>query len=184
VAVIAVMGMATVRRNSVWKDDVSFWADAASKSGGAAFPMKGLGLALVEAGRADEGAEAFRQAIKADPKMVQPYIALGNYYNTKGDLDKAAGLYEKALLIDPDNPNALNDMGVVRARKGDLSGAAVLFESAIAANPQYVDAYGNLQKAYKKLGRLADAERVKREAKETLREGAAVYMKSKRVGGR
>ncbi len=68
--VAALLFAATVDRNRVYSDRVTFWSDAASKSPMKARPHNNLGYALFESGEVDSSIEEFRTALSLDPNSA------------------------------------------------------------------------------------------------------------------
>lgn len=71
-----------------------------------------LGHALVRIGKPDEAREAYRQAIRFDPKDSAVYNNLGFMLLERGeDEELAVGLIERAVVLKPDNPSYLDSLG-------------------------------------------------------------------------
>jgi hypothetical protein len=62
--------IATVGRNRVYANEVTFWSDAARKSPRKARPHNNLGYALYEAGDVDRALSEFRIALSLDPEST------------------------------------------------------------------------------------------------------------------
>lgn len=110
-----------------------------------------------------DGAEkAFLQAIEFDPKMPEPYIALGNMYNDLKRFDEAAKMMAKAGELSAAaggsaDPATLFNQGVVFWNQGKGAEAQPFFEKAIAGNPKMADAYYFLGMALVNQGKLPQA---------------------------
>jgi tetratricopeptide (TPR) repeat protein len=70
-----------------------------------------LGLTHLREGRIDMAIEAFKAAIKADPKHVYSYKGLGLAYVAKRDAPKAIEALRKALELNPYYADVHNDLG-------------------------------------------------------------------------
>lgn len=152
VAVVTVLFAAgTVARNPVWKDDLTLWSDVVSKSPSEPVPWNALGIAMDAAGRREDAASCYKEAVKLDPDMAEALVNLGNYYNRAGRLDEAEAQYKEAI-VNGDSSIAHNNLGVVYARTGRYGLAVDEFRAAIKKDAKYVDAYRNLARAYKKMG--------------------------------
>lgn len=64
------LGVATVGRNRIYRDEVTFWADAAHKSPEKARPHANLGYALMKAGELDRAISEFRIALALEPDNI------------------------------------------------------------------------------------------------------------------
>ena len=109
------------------------------------------------AGRLEEAAQYYGQALDADPNFLQAHNNLAIVLRTLGRLDDAIVSYHKALAIDPDIAEVHVNLGVVLSNLGRLDEAVACFRKAISLSPYYADAYGYLGLALKELGRLDDA---------------------------
>src|SRR5216110_2259301 len=58
---------------------------------------------LQEAGRADEAAKEFAEAIRLNPGSAKAHVNLGSLLTAKGELDAAQSHFEQALRIEPKN---------------------------------------------------------------------------------
>jgi tetratricopeptide (TPR) repeat protein len=104
-AALAVVALpATLQRQRVWRDDLSFWSDAASKAPSAWLPQDALGTALADAGRADDAAARFRRAAEL---AVRPHdrarvrTNLGTLLARQQRWDEAIAAFRAALADDP-----------------------------------------------------------------------------------
>ncbi len=77
VALLVALGGGFAARSLVYRDELSFWADAAAKSPWSARAWNNLGVALAEACRSREAERAFERALQADPGHFRAEINLG-----------------------------------------------------------------------------------------------------------
>ena len=95
---------ATVSRQAVWRDELSFWTHAARRAPEAALAQASLGAALVRAGRLDE-AEA--HLLRGLPLAGRPeerahaQAGLGSLYAKLGRWDEAVAAHRAALREAP-----------------------------------------------------------------------------------
>jgi tetratricopeptide (TPR) repeat protein len=81
------------------------------------------GFRLLEAGEARRAADAFREALKADPRNPSLLIGAGTAaFLDRRDADAKRAL-EQALVLDPQSQDARRILGHVLRRQGDLPGA-------------------------------------------------------------
>jgi tetratricopeptide (TPR) repeat protein len=64
---VAWLGAATIDRNRAYRDEVTFWLDAARKSPRKSRPHANLGYALMKAGDVDGALREYRVALALDP---------------------------------------------------------------------------------------------------------------------
>jgi len=76
------------------------------------------GNQLVSAGRREEAAAAYREAIRADPRNAEAWHNLGCVLGELGRLDEATAAFEETLRLDPDHPNARKNLELIPGRRG------------------------------------------------------------------
>ena len=76
------------------------------------------GQALHDAGRSDEAAAVFRQALTLDPENIIALRHLGDIARDAGDQDEAASWYEKVIELDPRNEEIAAFLGSHAAPDG------------------------------------------------------------------
>ena len=96
----------TLARNEVWKDEVTLWGDAATKSPNKARVHYNLGAALARVGALDRAEASFRRALDVNPKDDFAYAGLAYCAERRRDLVKARELYREALCLNPENEYA------------------------------------------------------------------------------
>ncbi|WP_139921936.1 lipopolysaccharide assembly protein LapB [Hymenobacter sp. DG01] len=151
------------------------------------FMLEDLNMEL-SAGRGKEAISKIERAIAADPTNSNLYAVLGSVYDQDKQPAKALEAYKKAVEVDPNNFDANFNLGVynynkaadlyTRASKMSLaeyqkSGkkyeadgkkffqeSIPYFEKALQAQPDDRSTISSLQKAYLRVGRTADSERM------------------------
>ncbi|MBI2597373.1 tetratricopeptide repeat protein [Candidatus Daviesbacteria bacterium] len=94
--------------------------------------------------------EAFKNALKYDPKQATIYINLGETYRAKGMLKEAVSQQKAALQLDPQHALAHNNLGYTLALQGNIAEAIVEFKKALEIDPDLTIAKENLQNFQKK----------------------------------
>jgi tetratricopeptide (TPR) repeat protein len=104
------------------------------------------GWEALVAGRAREAAEAFRQAIAADPTNARLYVGAGTAaYLERRDME-AKGNLEQALRLDPTLARARALLGQALYRTGDLAAAMRTYEELTASAPDDKQAAATLDR--------------------------------------
>lgn len=143
VLTVVLYSLGTYTRNLVWKDDVSLWSDAVSKSPYSAAAHTGLGVALLKAGRVEESIEVFENGKRVNPR--EPFIL---YY--LGVALYKAKLYDRAVrefrvlwrmgFDNPDGQRSIDayyyDMAVYFLGSGDMEKAFSLLREAQSFHPE------------------------------------------------
>jgi hypothetical protein len=112
-AIALVLTVATIRRNRVWADDVSLWADAVSKSPRKARPLLNLGTALASSGRPEAGARVLRRAVDLDPGSPYARSQLATALLVLGRPAEAEPQLREALRLAPGDPEATYNLATM-----------------------------------------------------------------------
>jgi protein O-mannosyl-transferase len=117
----------------------------------------GLGAALVDLGRIDDGIAVIAGGLARDPPDPQILAGLSEAWWHRGDQVKAESFAERALAAKPDLGNALLVLGAARKARGDIEGAVDALTRAVRADPDGAISRLTLASAYAKLGRTGEA---------------------------
>lgn len=152
-ALLGVWAVLVLQRNAVWRDELSLWTDAASRSPAMPRVHAHLGNALRDAGRFQEAREAYSTALRLDPGHRAARTNLANLYYEAGRrdpqrggqlLEQAAREYQQVLASDPDYREALNNLGSVYLVLGDLARAREMYGRVATRYPNFAEAHFNL----------------------------------------
>ena len=105
----------------------------------------------------DAAAQAYREALQADPYLIPALINLGNLHYARDELVEAQALYERALALAPEVYEAHFNLGNVHHDLGRFEAARNCYEDALRLNPDYADAHFYLAVTLEKMGRSQDA---------------------------
>jgi Flp pilus assembly protein TadD len=158
-AFVAAIGLTVLasQRNAIYRDALTLWSDTAAKSPDNPRAITNLGLALVQAGRADEAQQHFAAAVQRLPNLPDLRINYSNVLAAAGRLDESAAQLEAALRLDPDSLEARNNLGITFAQRGRTTEAIAQFERAIKIKPTSADSHRNLGLALAQAGRGDEA---------------------------
>jgi len=162
--VLAFYAVSTIRRTSVWRDNISLWTDALKKSPDAGIAYVGLGASFLQAGRLAEAEEHLMRALVYLPEDHQLMNHLGLLYARKGDLQKSEGFLKRAIALEPGYAEAHTNLAITYADMGRLAEAVREFEEAGRLLPFFPSARFNLGLAYLDAGRPREAAIELREA--------------------
>ena len=147
----------TVKRNPVWKDDLTLFSDTVRKSPDGELPNGMLGVALMGAGRFDEAIEQFRRTLKLNPDSANAHYNLGLTFMKKGDLAEAIPEFEKALALTPNDPDARRYLANSYARSGRPDKAAEQFRILVARKTASPEAHLDFGVMLRQEGKSSEA---------------------------
>ena len=101
--------------------------------------------------------EAYRQAIAADPKLVDGHVNLGCLLHEAGRLAEAEATYRAAIQACPDSALLLYNLGVLLVDMSRKRDAIEAYEAALLVNPGFADCHYNLALLCEELDMPRDA---------------------------
>jgi cytochrome c-type biogenesis protein CcmH/NrfG len=100
-----------------------------------------LGNMYFDAGKFQDAATWYEQALKIHPNDVNASTDLGIAYYYMNQPDRALAQFDRSLVIDPAHAKTLLNIGIVRAfGKQDLKGAAEVWQKVIVVAPSSEEA--------------------------------------------
>src|SRR5471032_2045033 len=111
----------------------------------AALVERGAWTAL-NAGQAHTAAEAFREALAADPKNARLHLGAGLAASLERRDADARDEFERALALDPKLAQARALLGQIQYRMGDPALAIRTYETLLAMSPEDRDARATLER--------------------------------------
>ncbi|MEX2177246.1 MAG: tetratricopeptide repeat protein [Gemmatimonadaceae bacterium] len=97
-------GIATFRRNTVWRSDETLWADVARKSPGNGRGLMNYGLAKMRRGQLADARDLFLRAQRLTPNYSFLETNLGIVTNALGDARTAERHFLRAAALDASQP--------------------------------------------------------------------------------
>ena len=142
--VILVLAGFTVARNQLWRDEVSFWQDNASKCPQKARVFLNLGRAQERRGDLAGAEGAYRRASALWPGQTDSTINLGLLYTQAGRFAEALAQFQAALTVDPKLAEAHNNIGKIYGSQGQIDQALAEFLQAAQLSPTLAEPYNNI----------------------------------------
>ena len=105
----------------------------------------------------ERAAEAYRQALALEPRLVPALINLANIHYAREFLVEAQALYERAVMLDPDVFEGHFNLGNIHHDLARYDEAEGNYLQALALNSAYPEAHLYLAVALEKAGRTEDA---------------------------
>jgi tetratricopeptide (TPR) repeat protein len=121
----ALFAVQTLRRNPIWRDELSLTRTMVGEAPAWASGHTGYGLVLSNAGRKEEAIEQFRTAIELDPGFVEPRIGLAYALLDRQDLPGAIRELREVVRLRPGLPKTRNDLAVTLMRNAQVDSAIV-----------------------------------------------------------
>lgn len=140
-----------------------FWGVRAEPAAATYIANEGALLAL--AGKPEEAARVYKEAVESDPTDPRPYYYLGKIYESLGRVSESKEMLERAAAVNPAyRPFSDLSIGIGLAKQGAYDQAAGYFKRAVTADPTMAVGHYNLGLAMFKLGRFAEARQALDEA--------------------
>ncbi|HEV2984094.1 MAG TPA: sulfatase-like hydrolase/transferase [Vicinamibacterales bacterium] len=125
--------------------------------------LKQAGLDSVE-GRIDEGISKVRQALSADPEIVEAFTMLGNMHGKANRQKESVAAYQQALALDPENQAAAFNLALAYKTAGRIDDSEAGFRRVLDLNPRDVKSTYQLADIWMQRGEFAKAEDALRHA--------------------
>lgn len=138
----------TIKRNTVWENDITLWTDDVEKAPDSARPITNRGVAYGTLNQWDKAIEDYTSAIKINPKFMPAYVNRGIAYTNLKEWDKQIADYTKVIEIDSTFVSAYYNRGIGYGNLGKWNAAIADFSTTIRMDPNYSNAYYNLGVAY------------------------------------
>jgi tetratricopeptide (TPR) repeat protein len=116
VVLLCIGAAATVRRNAVWRSNLTLWQDTAAKNLTDGLPMRSLATAYQQLGNAAKAKQYFLLALQRRNDaagLLTIYNNLGSLAMVEKKLDEAEGYYRSALASDPGAADALFNLALI-----------------------------------------------------------------------
>jgi len=159
VLLVGLYSIGTVKRNTVWKNDITLFTDVTSKSPDLPHPHYYLGMTYMKVGDYDNAIEQLQTAIRLRYRMndAQMYYALGVAFFKKDMMDKALDYFEMAEKLNPDLLETHMYLGMVYGNMGNKEKAIDQFEASLKLQPSNAEAHFDLGLIFADNGLLEEA---------------------------
>lgn len=157
ILIMAVLSVATYKRNTIWRDDLALWSDTVEKSPLKARPHYNLGNSFYLRGRTKEALKEFRTAIQVNPEYADAYLNLGVAYASLGVEDGAERALRKAIQLKPYDAESYYNLGLLYSNRKMGHLAIEQYKKAVSLNPESANIHNNLGIALAEAGRIDEA---------------------------
>ena len=159
IGVLLLLSLFTWQRNSVWKNEITFWTDVTQKSPGSLRAHSNLGLAYINVKDFDTAKYYLAKAIAIGHNdkssnfgfaARKSYLAvahniLGVAYRETGNFPAAIKHAEQALKLHPENPNSPVILGITYSKLSQDLKAYKYFSKASKEGVVSAGLYNNLR---------------------------------------
>jgi hypothetical protein len=118
---------ATFQRNKIWKNELTLWYDATSKSPKKIRPHLNLAGAFIQQKAYDLAIQEYLLVSRLNPSIPQTYSGLGICYLRKGNLQAAEHAFRRGLVLDPELIDSKTGLGMIRYSQGRFEEALTYF---------------------------------------------------------
>jgi tetratricopeptide (TPR) repeat protein len=147
----------TMRRNEVYRSELSLWTDTVAQAPGNARAHYNLGFALARAGRLPEAVPEYEAALRLKPAYAEAHNNLGNALAHAGREAEARVHYEAALRANPRFGDAHYNLADALMAAGEPGPAATHYAEAVRLQPDPMRAQAGLAMALSATGRAREA---------------------------
>ncbi|PID30277.1 MAG: hypothetical protein CR982_01280 [Candidatus Cloacimonadota bacterium] len=156
--VVLLFGIGTIKRNFIWKTELSLWEDSYSKSPNKDRVAYNLGLSYYNKKEYEKAKKLYKKAIKLNPNYVNPYHNLATIFMNQKKWDDALFYFTKADQFSEKNINTLYNLGTVWFYKGNFERSEHYYSKVLSLDPKNIETLLNLAKVMKKQENLKEAE--------------------------
>jgi len=117
------------------------------------------GLALLRAGKTEDGVKELEAAQRQDPSIPHTWFNLGIAFKKESEYERAIPQLEGMLKLVPDEPVTHYNLGVLYRLSGKADLALQHFGASERLNPNLAGPHFQLYNAYRQAGRAGDADR-------------------------
>lgn len=156
-ALAAVAGVMTARRNLVYHSELALWADTVAHRPENLRAHTNLGIALAEAGRLPEAAARLEEALRLQPDNAATRLNLCDVLTRLGRPADAVPHGEAAVQLEPGSVGAHLNLAQALAALGRTAAAIPHYENVLRLEPGAPAVPGRLAAAFYDLGNRAAA---------------------------
>ena len=160
---ITALGLLANRQTRVWRDGMTLFSSAASRTRENWMTANNLGRALLAGGRRPEAIAEFEKTTRLAPHWPDGHYNLGIAYGETGRCRDGAAEFRVALSINRNLPSAHFNLGLCLVQLGSPGEALGEFLEATRLNPDHANAHFNAGLILSRSDRPGEAARELRE---------------------
>lgn len=129
------LGVATILRNNVWRDDLRFWQDAVNKSPDKARPLSNLAGAYTRRERFEESIPLLERAKSLAPDIWIPYYQLGRIHLRRNNPAAAIAEFTQGIKVNRKKYELWRALGDACLQQESLQEAADAYQQVLDLKP-------------------------------------------------
>jgi arylsulfatase A-like enzyme/Tfp pilus assembly protein PilF len=115
-------------------------------------------------GKLDEAIRQMEAVVAEEPRILDAYITLGNWYAKAHRPDDAIAILKRGLAVKPDDEISIENLARMYRNRGDWAAAMEGYKSALKLDPKNPQNWFQLATLYLDRGRVEEAEKTFRQA--------------------
>lgn len=148
IVLICINIISVIRRNDVWKSDLSLWSNTVSTTPNSWRAHFNLGLAFQKQQKYDNAIHHYAVATTLNPDYLEAIVNLGVLYSMQGKHEASIKQFQTALILKPENPNFHFNLAKAYFYNGKIDESIRHFQNAIKLNPRFSEARNMLESIY------------------------------------
>ena len=157
IAVIVLLGAATISRNSLYGNPLRMWQSVVRINDRNPRAHTLVGQSLREYDRTDEAIEQFKKALAIDDEYAEAWASLGAAYIDKQQWEESLRCNERAIERHSDWTNQISNIGYAYLKMGQEETARQWFQKALDIDPTHQHANMNMGSLLMQQGQPAKA---------------------------
>ena len=141
---VGMLGVLTMKRNTVWQSELSLWQDTYQKSPHKLRPLINLARAHSMQGDTEKAIKYYQEALLKGPGVFATNYNLGDLYLTKGLVPDAIRHFLLASRIKPNIPETFAKLGEIYLSQNEFKLANSYFKHAVELDPRMSAVFKNL----------------------------------------
>lgn len=142
--VLALLGVATDRRNALWNDPAALHAQVLADQPGNVLSLLTVGKEAMDRGDVDGAERSFRAVLALQPSNPRALGNMGNVARARGELPQAERWYRRSLAVANGEDAPREGLGVVLAEQGRSAEAEREFRTIVEHDPRNARALTDL----------------------------------------
>ncbi len=157
IALSLILGIATVKRNAVWKTEQTLWEDVVKKSPNKYRANLNLGNVYQLQGLYDKSLPYYDKAIAVMPYGYKALNSRAVIYYMKGNLEGAMADFNRSIAANPQYDDPYNNRGNLYRQNGEFEKAINDYNMAIQVSQFAPMAYKNRGDVYARINEIEKA---------------------------